>query len=77
MGVSKMPNWANIADIAAAASTADSVHVDILTSVMMAAGKSTRGNAGINLYIENFTDPAKIRVIEGIYDQDGYRVLVP
>lgn len=68
-----MPNWSKIAEVAAA----DGVHVDILTSVMMAAGKSTRGNAGINLYIENFTDPAKIKVIEGIYDQDGYRVLVP
>ena len=67
-----MPNWSNVS-----ASTADSVHVDILTSVMMAAGKSTRGNAGINLYIENFTDPDKIKVVNGIYDQDAFRVVVP
>ncbi len=67
-----MRNWSNVS-----ASTADSVHVDILTSVMMAAGKSTRGNAGINLYIENFIDPDKIKVLNGIYDQDGFRVVVP
>lgn len=67
-----MPNWSNVS-----ASTADSVHVDILTSVMMAAGKITRGNAGVNLYIENFTDPDKIKVVNGIYDQDGFRVVVP
>lgn len=72
MGVTKMRNWSNVS-----ASTADSVHVDILTSVMMAAGKSTRGNAGINLYIENFIDPDKIKVLNGIYDQDGFRVVVP
>lgn len=67
-----MPKWSNVA-----ASSADSVHVDILTSVMMAAGKSTRGSAGINLYIENFTDPEKIKVLAGIYDQGGFRVVVP
>lgn len=67
-----MPNWSNVS-----ASTADSVHVDILTSAMMAAGKLRRGDAGINMYIENFTDPTKIKVLEGIYDQDGYRVVVP
>ena len=69
-----MTNWDKVA---LKASSTDSVHVDILTSVMMAAGKSARGNAGINLYIENFTDPDKIKVINGIYDQDGFRVVVP
>lgn len=73
-----MPNWDKVAlETTVAASTADSVHVDILTSVMMAAGKTTRGNAGINLYIENFTDSDKIKVVNGIYDQDGFRVVVP
>ncbi len=67
-----MPNWSNVS-----VSTADGVHVDILTSAMMAAGKLRRGGAGINMYIENFTDPTKITVLDGIYDQDAFRVIVP